>query len=353
MKKTKVISALAMLLATSALVFTSCGGGSDATGGDVDTPVEQPSGTGDNTTGGTGDNKPDTPAEEKPAGTEDTGSASDLEAYTYKRSLLNENFADSWGSGTGITNADGKSTLTSGNLWGAGGVCGVQKVELGEIARYNYIVFTLDTTNYTISEYKKELESNTGVNVKVPNIIVRPSKYYTVDGKTTYYIPTSEFSNASEATEIALIVGGEGTLVLEEFYLAAESEPVAEEITYSNATVYTAGDKLEFENWDVGISAECKNEGIVATGKSAYYAVKCSKPIHFKTGAKLEVTYTANKDWKVKPVAPEVETVLEAGTNVTKTVDLGNAAALTKVGLVLGTEDVNVTITSIKVIDNE
>lgn len=283
----------------------------------------------------------------------DTGSEEDLAAYVYHKSII-AGMADIWTSGTGVNVADGKATLVSGNLWGAGGVCGVSPVELGEIADYAYIVFTIDTTSYTVSEAKADLKSNTGVNVKIPEIIVRPSKWFTKNGKTTYYIATSEFSNASTANTIALIIGGEGTLVIDEFYLAAIEEPAEKVIEYANTTVYSKGDNLTFAEWGVGISAECTENGIVANGKSPYYAVNPVAPVQFKAGAKLEVTYTANAAWQIKPVAPEEVIDMDAGENVTKTVSLGDKnAVLTAIGLVLSVETTEVTITSIKVVDNE
>lgn len=353
MKKTKVISAVAMLLATSALVFTSCGD-PDATGDVDNTQVEQPAG--DTTdTPKTEDKKEDKKDDKKEDKKEDvdTGSASDLASYTYHKSLISNSFADSWGSGTTITVDGDKVTMVSGNRWNSDVVAGVAGVNYGEIAKYEYIVFTVDTSNCEVSAPEADITSNTGVNIKVPEVLKRPSKYYTVNGKRTYYISTSEFSSASSATSIALIIGGKGTVVLEEFYLAAESEPVTGDVVYANATVYTAGDSLNFESWGVGISAECKDEGIVATGESAYYGVLIDA-VQFKAGAKLEVKYTANAAWKIKPVAPEVETTVEAGTDATAVIPLGdNDGTLIKVGLVLGNADVNVTITSIKVIDNE
>jgi len=288
--------------------------------------------------------------------TGDTGSEADLAAYVYHKSILS-GIADVWNSGTTITESDGKVTMKSnaGNLWGAGGVCGVSKVKLGEIADYDYVVFTIDTSDYTISAYKESLDSNTGVNVKVHPVIARPAKWFTKNGKTTYYIAASEFASASASqTEIALIIGGEGNLVLEEFYLAATEEPAENVIDYKNTTVYSAGDTLNFVNWDVGVSAECTNEGIVANGKSPWYAVAPAAPIQFKAGAKLEVTYTANVAWNIKPVAPNVEMPMDAGENVTKQVSLGESNdVLTAIGLVLSAETTEVTITSIKVVDNE
>ncbi|MCR5218614.1 hypothetical protein [Treponema sp.] len=293
------------------------------------------------------------PDDDTPA---DTGSAAELASYVYHKSLLS-GLADSWGSGTGVTVADGKATMVSGNLWGAGGVCGVSAVELGEIADYAYIVFTVDASSYTVSEAKEDLSSNTGVNVKIPEVIARPAKWYTVNGKTTYYIATSEFSSASTATAIALIIGGDGTLVVEEFYLAATEEPAEKEITYANATIYTAGTTgltttAWYGTWDFNIV----DDNIVSTGAAnGCFGIGGFTAVPFKANAKLEVTYKATQAWAVKPVQPEVETAMEASDDFTTvTVDLGSTASnLTAVGIVHKADDSTITISSIKVIDNE
>lgn len=285
----------------------------------------------------------------------DTGSESALSTYVYHKSIIST-MADTWSSGTGVTVEDGKASLVSGNLWGAGGVCGVSTVNLGEIADYTYIVFTLDTSNYTISEAQEDLSSNTGVNVKIPEVIARPTKWFTKDGKTTYYIATSEFSTVSStATTIALIIGGEGTLVVEDFYLAATEEPAEKEVEYKNTTVYTSGTELTRVGWYGTWSYEIVDGNIVSTGAAnGCYGISGFTPIPFKEGAKLEVTYKSTKDWAIKPVAPEVETALTASDDFTTVeVSLGAASNLTTVGIVHKADDSTITISSIKVVDNE
>lgn len=289
--------------------------------------------------------------------TGDTGSEADLAAYVYHKSILS-GIADVWNSGTTITESDGKVTMKSnaGNLWGAGGVCGVSGVELGEIADYDYVVFTIDTSDYTISAYKESLDSNTGVNVKVHPVIARPAKWFTKNGKTTYYIAASEFASASASqTEIALIIGGEGNLVLEEFYLAATEEPAEKVIEYKNATVYEDGVNLSKTHWYATWTCEVEEGNLVSTGvKDGCFGLGGFTPVPFKEGAKLEVTYKSNADWAVKPVAPNVETMLAASEDFTTvTVSLGAAANLTEVGIVHKSDGSEVTISSIKVVDNE
>ena len=288
--------------------------------------------------------------------TGDTGSEADLAAYVYHKSILS-GIADPWGSGTTITESDGKVTMKSnaGNLWGAGGVCGVSTVELGEIADYTYIVFTVDTADYTISEALTDLSKNTGVNVKIPEVIARPAKWFTKNGKTTYYIATSEFSSASTATSIALIIGGEGTLVVDEFYLAATEEPAEKVIEYKNTTVYESGVTLTKTHWWGDWTCDVVDGNLVSTGgENGCFGLGGFTPVPFKEGAKLEVTYKSNAAWAVKPVAPEVETMLDASADfTTKTVSLGSASNLTAVGIVHKSNDSEITISSIKVIDNE
>lgn len=353
LKKSILILASALFVLANGF-FVSCS--SDSSDGD-DTPkttlpspndqnpstVEPETGNGNGENGGSGSGN-----------ASDTGSEADLAAYVYHKSII-AGMADSWGSGTGVTVADGKATLVSGNLWGAGGVCGVSPVELGEIADYTYIVFTVDTSAYTISEAKEDISSNTGVNVKIPDVIARPAKWFTKNGKTTYYIATSEFSSASTATTIALIIGGEGTLVIDEFYLAATEEPAEKVIEYKNTTVYESGVELSQTAWWGTWTCDFVDGNLVSTGEEAgCFGLGGFTPVPFKEGAKLEVTYKSNAAWAVKPVAPEVETMLDASDNfTTKTVSLGSASNLTAVGIVHKSNGSEITISSIKVIDNE
>ena len=284
----------------------------------------------------------------------ETGSASDLASYVYHKSII-ASLADPWGSGTDVTVTDGKATMVSGNLWGAGGVCGVSSVEFGELADYEYIVFTVDTSSYTISAPLEDLSKNTGVNVKVPEIIKRPTKWFTENGKRTYYMPTSEFSNASTATSIALIIGGEGTLVVEDFYLAATEEPAAHEVVYENATIYEKGIELSKNPWWGTWTCEVEDGNLVSTGSAnGCFGLSGFTPVPFKEGAKLEVTYKANQAWAVKPVAPNAETPVAAADDFTTiTVDLGTASNLTEVGIVHKADNSEIIISSIRVIDNE
>ncbi len=308
-------------------------------------------GSGDTGNNGSGEN-----GENNGSGEEEieTGSASDLASYVYHKSII-ASLADTWNSGTGITVADGKATMVSGDLWGAGGVCGVSSVEVGELADYEYIVFTVDTSSYTISAPLEDLSKNTGVNVKVPEIIKRPTKWFTENGKRTYYMPTSEFSNASTATSIALIIGGEGNLVVEDFYLAATEEPAAHEVVYENATIYEKGIELSKAPWWGTWTCEVEDGNLVSTGSAnGCFGLSGFTPVPFKEGAKLEITYKANQAWAVKPVAPNAETPVAAADDFTTiTVDLGAASNLTEVGIVHKADNSEIIISSIRVIDNE
>ena len=130
-----------------------------------------------------------------------------------------------------------------------------------------------------------------GVNVKIPEIIARPAKWYTKNGKTTYYISTSEFSNASTATTIALIIGGEGTLTLEEFYLAATEEPAEKVIEYKNTTVYESGVELSQTAWWGTWTCEFVDGNLVSTGsENGCFGLGGFTPVPFKEGAKLVIT---------------------------------------------------------------
>ncbi len=179
-----------------------------------------------------------------------------LADYSYKLTCIGSEKANGyaeWGSGSTITeNADGSLTLGAANLWGGdSGVClALTNMKPGIISFYDYIVFTVDTTEYTISEG----EGNNGVNVKVPEVQKKVTDTYNVykdsDDVVTYYIETSAFGEAPKvAKEMALIIGGTGSLKVTEVYLAAKENPVkaVNAITIDPATTSApSGDKVTF-----------------------------------------------------------------------------------------------------------
>ena len=156
----------------------------------------------------------------------------------------NKTIAD-WGAGSTATpNADGTwSIASSGSMWdGIGGVCTpFTGFEAGTLAGYEYIVFTVDTTDYVINT-TDDGPGNAGVNVKVPETQVDISGNYVANGNVrTYYAPLSAYGTApSTATEFAIIIGGSGTLKLNEVYFAAAEDPSNKAVTGITITPETA-----------------------------------------------------------------------------------------------------------------
>ena len=147
----------------------------------------------------------------------------------------NKTIAD-WGAGSTATpNADGTWTISaSDSMWGGvGGICApFTGLEAGSLANYEYIVLTIDTTNYVINN-TDDGAGNCGVNIKVPDVQKDISNNYVENGKVrTYYAPMSLFETAPEtANEFAIIIGGSGSLKLNEVYFAAAEDPSTKAIT--------------------------------------------------------------------------------------------------------------------------
>lgn len=142
----------------------------------------------------------------------------------------NKGIAD-WGAGSTATpNDDGTYTISaSAAMWGGiSGICApFTGFDAGTLANYEYIVFTLDTSDFEIDT--TETGGNYGVNVKIPETQIEVSEYAS---SNTYRVPLSIFEAApSTATEFAIIIGGSGTLKLNELYLAAREDPNNKAIT--------------------------------------------------------------------------------------------------------------------------
>ena len=130
-----------------------------------------------------------------------------LADYSYKLTCIGSEKANGygeWGSGSTITeNDDGSLTLSAAKLWGGdSGVClALTDMKPGIISFYDYIVFTVDTTEYTISEG----EGNNGVNVKVPEVQEKVTDKYNVHKDSvdvvTYYVATSIFKDAPKSAK--------------------------------------------------------------------------------------------------------------------------------------------------------
>ncbi|MCR4733800.1 MAG: Ig-like domain-containing protein [Treponema sp.] len=240
MKKLKF---LGTTLLVASLLFTGCPSPSNSNGKATSDPTQTE--TGDN------DETEDTGDSEDTGDTEDTGDVEDenendyeapaIESY-YKNYLVSSPASDAdkaiadWGAGSSATrNDDGTYTITaSAGMWG--GVPGVctpfTNFTAGTFANYEYIVFTIDTTNFVLDN-TDDGDGNNGVNVKIPEVQKDISSNYVADGNVrTYYAPMSLFGTAPDtAVEMAIIIGGTGTLKLNEVYLAAAEDPSNKAVT--------------------------------------------------------------------------------------------------------------------------
>ncbi|MBQ6782032.1 MAG: hypothetical protein IJP62_12530 [Treponema sp.] len=154
--------------------------------------------------------------------------------------------ADTWDCGsTAERNTDGTYKLTSADaMWGGVGGCVLafsgkegSGFVAGTLAKYDYVVLTLDVASYEISSGDG---NNDGINVKVPHpndnnvgqLSIANNWVKNADGTRTYYAALADYSSTvSLATQVALIAGGKGTLVVKEFYIAAKNDPDAEPAT--------------------------------------------------------------------------------------------------------------------------
>ena len=131
------------------------------------------------------------------------------------------------------------------------------------------------------------------------------------------------------------------------------------EATYSDIVLFdtaTATNNLKFgeiEHWWGDHSQEIIENAIVTSGNNTgCFGIYLNTEASYKAGAKLEVTYTANNSFAVKPVNPDKEFDLPAAdTENTVQIDLGNADKMTKIGIVFKADGSTVTITSIKIIN--
>lgn len=172
--------------------------------------------------------------------------APDLTDY-YKNYYVNTPYTEKgiadWGAGSIATkNDDGTWSIAAGEaMWWDGkpetpkipGICApFTGIEKGTLAGYEYLVFTVDTTNFVI-DTTDDGSGNHGVNVKIPDVQADISSNYVENGKLrTYYAPMTLFNNAPEnAVEFALIIAGTGTLKLNEVYFAAADNPATREVT--------------------------------------------------------------------------------------------------------------------------
>ncbi len=225
----KKIKTLGLVLMSAALLFTGChpNNGGDPTSDPIVNPTPDPD--------------PDPDPEPDPNPDPVDFEAPDLSSY-YKYYLIsspkqatNKGIAD-WGAGSEASQSDdGVWTInSSASMWGGvGGICApFTGFDKGVLANYEYIVFTLDVSSFTI-DTTEDGAGNCGVNIKIPDSIVDITNDYTKNsGTRTYYAKMADFGTAPEnAVEMAVIIGGSGSLKVSELYLAAAEDPLNKSVT--------------------------------------------------------------------------------------------------------------------------
>ena len=131
------------------------------------------------------------------------------------------------------------------------------------------------------------------------------------------------------------------------------------EATYSDVVLFNKVDlvnELNFagiQNWWGTWTCNVQENAIVATGEeNGCFGLPLKSEASYKAGAKLEVTYTANNAFAVKPVKPDAEFMLPASdTENTVQVSLGDADKMNTLGIVFKSAGSTATITSIKIIN--
>lgn len=226
--------------------------------------------------------------------------APDLTGY-YKKYLIsatetvNPVTMESWDAvSTNTPNADGTLSIVPGTKWGSSTSCvAFTGFEAGSLANYDYIVFTLDTTDFSFKYDEEDADNrNDGVNIKIPEVMRELATKCVINGKKrTYYAQVSSFGEAPiNAVQFALIIGGTGTLKIDEVYLAASEDPATKAVTGITITPASA---------------------TVAQGGSQQFTVKDSKFVNLTNDE--NVAYTISGDAAVGSTISD-NGLLTAGT---------------------------------------
>ena len=240
----------------------------------------------------------------------------------------NKAIAD-WSSGsTATANEDGTYSIATAELWGGNsGICAaITGLEAGSLANYEYIVFTVDSTDF---EFDEGGAGNKGVNIKVPEIQEDISDNYVANGnKRTYYAPLSLFGDAPQnATEFALIIGGTGNLKIEEIYIAAKEDPLNKAVTSISISPTTANVE---QNATVQFTVKDSNynnitETVNYTLSGAAAADSSISSAGLLTAGSTEGTITVTAKYTVEGnefTSPATVTVLPAMVNLVKAITL-------------------------------
>ncbi len=276
----------------------------------------------------------------------------------------NKTIAD-WGAGSAASyNDDGTWSISaSDGMWWDGkvetpkvpGVCApFTGIDAGLLANYEYIVFTVDTTDFVIDT--SDTTGNHGVNVKVPDVQKNISGNYVENGKLrTYYAPMSLFETApAAATEFAIIIGGTGTIKLNEVYLAAVEDPSTKVVT--GITISPASANLQ-QNGTLQFTV--KDSNLVNRTSDVIYSLSGEAeegstitPAGLLTVGTTAGSLTVTASYTVAEktfTSSATVTVMGAMTNLVKSVDFtkflkANGGNVTELGDVVSLENNVVTV---------
>ena len=243
MKKLKHFAVLAgsLFMLTSSL-FVSCA--NDAGDDTPETPVQtnpgddqgdkpKPGDDGDNTKPGDETKPGDDDGNNTTPGEEITDFvAPELGNYFKKYFFTTDNALPNFGctkttwDGNAVFADDDVSKVSSvDSMWGGdGGFALVYNgFAKGVLANYEYIVYTLDTSDFATSRME----------VKIPDVQINISKNYknNSDGTKSYFVKVADFASATTADQIALLAYGTGSTSIKEIYAAATEDPDAKAIT--------------------------------------------------------------------------------------------------------------------------
>jgi len=230
-------------------------GSGEEAGGEENSGEGQGSGDSGSSSGGESSGSGDS----EDAGDDDSGdededtneyTAPDLTGY-FKKYLISATETvtpltiETWdGVSTDTINDDGTWNIIPGTKWGSSTACiSFQGIDAGRLSLYDYIVFTLDATNFTFKYDEEDADNrNEGVNIKIPEVMRELASNCVVDGNLrTYYAPISSFGTAPlTAEQFGVIIGGTGTLKVCEAYIAAETDPSTIPVTGITVTANTS-----------------------------------------------------------------------------------------------------------------
>ena len=228
-------------------------------------------------------------------------------------------------------------------------------------------------TTLKISEIKVEKIENysvTAVKISASSVKAAFGETVTLNATDQYGIPldgvefeittegakstiTDNKITAAKAAEEIKVIAKYNDLVSEELTITVYSLEYSDIVLFNSEKSINEMNFSAVEYWWGVWTVNAETGVIEATGDAnGCFGIPFKTEQSFKEGAKLEITYTANNAFAVKPVAPDKEFMLEASaTETTKTIELGGADKMSKLGIVFKSDASTASITSIKIIN--